>query len=102
MYRTHLTPEERTRYPLSCIERSQLDGVELDTSTPLGQALLSERWLNFCIDGQSYWLHRLRSGVIGCTLYISRTRGQVEVHIEMHPGETAIFCVTLAEMNRFY
>ena len=96
-----LTAEEMTRYPLTVEDRSQAIGAELDGSTSLGMAILGERWLNFDLEGQQYWLARLRTGVINCNTYISRIRNQIELEIELEPGEFAYFCITLSRMNRF-
>ena len=93
---------ELTRYPLSAYERAMSVSSELDLTSPLGIALFSEPWLNWEDHARQYWLHRLNAGVIGCITNVSALRGQVEVVIEMHPGETAYFCVTLARMDRFY
>ena len=96
-----LTEEEMTRYPLTSAERTQLKKTELDPRTALGRALLGEVWLNFDKDGQDYWIYRLRTGVIQCNTYLCPSRRQVEVEIELHPGEFAYFCVTLSNMDRF-
>ena len=93
---------ELTRYPLTPSERAVAKSSELDPTSPVGIALLSEPWLNWEDYARLYWIHRLNAGVINCVTNISALRGQIEVVIEMHPGETAYFCVTLARMERFY
>ena len=80
---------------------------QLDVSNSLGQALLSERWLNLPLQHQIYWLSEVyspRVKFVGTVL--SRVRQQVELTYIYHDsigntGHQVSFCVSLPDFHRF-
>lgn len=79
----------------------------LDIASPLGQALLSERWLNLPLNQQLYWLSEVyspRVKFVGTVL--SRVRAQVELTFIYrdsigNTGHQVSFCVSLPNFQRF-
>ena len=87
--------------PLTAAEYASLATHELDIASPLGVALLSEPWLNFAPSRRLFWVQVLSIGVIHCSVTLSPTRRQCEVEVELEPGQSVAFCVSLWNFDRF-
>ena len=87
--------------PLSIIDYAINPTIELDVESPLGRAILSERWYNMSWSHQQYWVFRLSQGVIHCNTTVCASRRQVELEIEVHPGDYIVFCICLDDFDRF-
>ena len=81
---------------------------QLDPSSALGQALLSEQWLNIPSDHRIYWLSEMyspRVKFVGTVL--SQMRQQVELTFIYrnsigNTGHEVSFCVSLENFSRFF
>ena len=79
----------------------------LDITSPLGQALLLEQWLNLPSSHQAYWISEMyspRVKFVGTVL--SRVRQQVELTYVYrdsigNTGHRVSFCVSLPDFSRF-
>ena len=87
--------------PLSEEEYATLVTYELDVNSPLGIAILSERWINMEQTRQLFWLQVLAYGVINCGVTVCPSREQIEIEVELEPGQSVAFCITLARFERF-
>ena len=93
--------------PLGDSEYDDGEVYPITLTTPIGLALINDRWLNFSEERQAYWLSELSSPRIRFAgTVISRVRRQVELTIiyadqRGASGRQVSFCITLPDFDRF-